>query len=105
VHVSDAFAGPLARTAGVRADVAKFLRAISARDTLAAATHFGAFQAPVLIAWSRDDRFFPLAHAQRLQADFPHAELCLIDDAYTFSPLDNPAALAAAMNDFFKRHP
>lgn len=102
---SDAFTAPLARSAGVRADVAKFLKAISPKDTLAAAAHFRTFTAPVLIAWSREDRFFPLNHAHRLQAAFPHAELKLIDDAYTFSPLDNPAALAAAMNDFFKSNP
>lgn len=98
--ISDAVAAPLASSSGVRRDVAKFLRGISPRLTKEAARHFGAFTAPVLIAWSREDRFFPLAHAQRLQADFANARLSLIDDAYTFSGIDNPRQLALVIENF-----
>ncbi|MBY0564719.1 MAG: alpha/beta hydrolase [Hyphomonadaceae bacterium] len=99
-HMSDDMAGPLPRSSGVRRDVGKFLRGISPRLTQKAALSFGSFTAPVLIAWSREDRFFPQAHAVRLKNDFPNARLLFIDDAYTFSGIDNPGQLALAIQDF-----
>ncbi|MES2950013.1 MAG: alpha/beta hydrolase [Pseudomonadota bacterium] len=98
--ISDALASPLARSAGVRRDAGKFLRGISPKLTQSAARHFGAFAAPVLIAWSREDRFFSPSLAQRLQQDFSHAQLAWITDAYTFSAIDNPVQLAAAIAEF-----
>jgi len=99
-ETSDAITAPLAQSSGVRRDVGKFLRNISPRLTEQAAKSFAGFRAPVLIAWSREDRFFPLAHAERLQRDFPNARLVLIDDAYTYSGFDNPAQLAGAIKVF-----
>lgn len=43
---------------------------------------------------------FPLAHAERLAADFPHATLIPVPGARTWVPVDNPAALAGAIADF-----
>lgn len=96
----DGAAASLAQSSGVRRDVGKFLRGISPRLTQQAAKSFAGFNAPVLVAWSREDRFFPLAHAERLQRDFPTARLVLIDDAYTFSGIDNPVQLAGVINSF-----
>jgi pimeloyl-ACP methyl ester carboxylesterase len=101
-EISDAIAAPLAHSSGVRHDVGKFLRAISPRLTQEAGKSFASFSAPVLIAWSREDRFFPLSYAERLKCAFPNARLVLIDDAYTFSAIDNPAKLAKEINAFFE---
>lgn len=98
--LSDAFAAPMAQSAGVRRDVAKFLRGISPRHTQKAARTFAAFARPVLIAWSREDRFFPSRHANRLSMDFPNARLAFVDDAYTFSPIDNAPQLAFIVTSF-----
>lgn len=98
--VSDALAAPLAASAAIRRDAGKFLRGISPKLTQKAAQRFGIFSAPVLIAWSREDRFFSLSLAQRLQRDFAHAQLVLIDDAYTFSGIDNPDQLASSIAQF-----
>lgn len=86
--------------AWARRDVAKFLRGISPKLTTAAAQHFAAFQAPVLLLWSREDRFFHERLARRLAADLPHAELTFVPDAYTFSPLDQPELVASHIGRF-----
>ena len=62
--------------------------------TLDAATKFGAFDKPVLIAWGVRDRFFPLAEGERLAAAFPRGQLERIDNARTFVQMDAPERLA-----------
>jgi len=88
------------RDAGVRRDVTKVLRGVSPRYTLAAAEKLHRFDRPVLLAWSREDRFFPLAHAHELARRFPRAKVEPIDDCYTFSPEDQPQKLAAQIAAF-----
>jgi pimeloyl-ACP methyl ester carboxylesterase len=100
--VSDDFVLPLARSRGLRRDVAKFLRGISPRLTMRASAAFSRFDRPVLVAWSKDDRLFSRRLADRLVKDFPKAKLELIDDAYTFSPLDQPKALAERIGTFLE---
>ena len=56
-----------------------------------AADRLGEFDKPALIAWSREDKLFKPAHAERLAADLPNARVEWIDDACTFSMEDNPA--------------
>jgi pimeloyl-ACP methyl ester carboxylesterase len=97
------FVGPLAREPWARRDVAKFLRGISPRLTLRAATRFSAFERPVLLLWSTEDRFFRLSLAERLARDLPNAQIEQIDDAYTFSPIDAPARVADAIEGFLSR--
>jgi pimeloyl-ACP methyl ester carboxylesterase len=81
---------PALASAAIRRDLASFLRQISNRYTLAVAERFGEFTKPVLIAWAPEDRFFKLPYAERLVADFPNARLELIEDSYTFAPIDQP---------------
>ncbi len=100
--VSDAFATPLASSAGVRRDAAKFLRGISPRLTSTAAQTFSSFTRPVLVAWSRENRFFPTQHAERLARAFPNAKLHWIENAYTFSPIDQPKQVSEAIMDFMR---
>ena len=96
----DAYTGPVRRSAAIRRDVTKILRGISSTYTLAAAERFSSFDAPVLIAWAAEDRFFPVEHARRLASAFPSARLELIEDSYTFVPEDQPARLARVMEEF-----
>ncbi len=70
-----------------------------------AASQLEHFEAPVLLVWARDDRFFPLDHARRLTALLPNASLQYIEDSYTFVPEDQPQALSAAIRAFMKRLP
>ena len=99
---SAAFVTPLARAPWARRDLGKFLRGISPRLTRSAAQHFADFAAPVLILWSRDDRLLPLRLGLRLASDLPRSRLELVTDAYTFSPVDAPEAVAQAIDRFVR---
>lgn len=84
---------PLRRGA-IRRDLVKVLRGISPKHTLAAAERLPAFNRPVTVAWGTQDRFFPLADAERLAAIFPDARLEKIATARAFVQLDAPERLA-----------
>jgi pimeloyl-ACP methyl ester carboxylesterase len=55
------------------------------------------FDRPVLIVWGEACEFFPLAYAERLAADFPHATLITVPGAKTWVPLDAPDAVIDAL--------
>jgi pimeloyl-ACP methyl ester carboxylesterase len=85
---------------GIRRDMRKFVRAVSKKDTLAAAEKLRDFDRPVLLAWAREDKFFPVKLAERLMERLPNARLELIDDSYTFVPIDQPDRLAELLREF-----
>jgi pimeloyl-ACP methyl ester carboxylesterase len=87
-------------SAAVRRDVHKVLKGISARYTMEAAEALRRFDRPVLLAWAREDRFFPIAHAQRMAEILPHARLELVDDSYTFVSEDQPQQVARLIRTF-----
>jgi pimeloyl-ACP methyl ester carboxylesterase len=89
-------------SAEIRRDTAKVLKGISTRYTLEAAEALRHFDKPVLLAWARDDRFFPVAHAQRMKEILPQGRLELIDDAYTFVSEDQPERLAEVIQSFLQ---
>ncbi len=98
-EVLDHYLAPL-RDAAVRRDAIKFLRSVSDRHTLEAARRFPSFRKPVLVAWASDDRFFPFAHAERLAADFPNAQLVTIRRSRTYVAEDQPQRLAELVAEF-----
>jgi len=100
--VEDAYVAPILRDAGVRRDTTKFLRGIDKRDTIVAAEKFGGFVKPVLIAWSAEDKVFPLRYGERLAAAFPNSRFETIADARTFSPEDQPERLAELIQEFVR---
>ena len=93
-EVLESYVLPAATHAGVRRDLARFLGGLDKRYTLEAAEQLPAFDRPAVIAWSREDRFFPREHAERLAELLPQGRLEWIDDARTFSPEDQPARVA-----------
>jgi pimeloyl-ACP methyl ester carboxylesterase len=78
------------------------IKDISPKHTLRAAERLPAFKKPVLIAWAKDDRIFPVRDAYRLSETFPNARLELIEDSYTFVPEDQPQRLAASILSFMR---
>jgi pimeloyl-ACP methyl ester carboxylesterase len=82
---------------GVRRDLSVWMRSLHPRYALAAAERLRHYPGPVVLAWSRRDRVFPPAHAERLAGVFPRARIVWIDGALTFSPLDQPQAVAEAV--------
>ncbi|HEY4428330.1 MAG TPA: alpha/beta hydrolase [Solirubrobacteraceae bacterium] len=91
---------PARADARIRTEIASILRGISSEYTLAAARRFGEFTKPVLIAWAPEDRFFKLHYAERLADAFPDARLELIEDSYSFVPIDQPERTAELIARF-----
>lgn len=98
--VTDSFLAPARRSREVRRDLGAFLRGVRPRLTLDAVAELRRFERPVLLAWSREDRVFPIDLAERLAELLPRARLAPIDDAYTFSPLDRPDEVAERIIQF-----
>ncbi len=94
---------PALRDRGVRRDLKKAMAGMAPSFTEAAAERFPEFDRPVLIAWSREDKFFPAKHAERLAESFPEARLEWVEDAYTLSPEDQPQRLAELIGGFSAR--
>lgn len=94
---------PTFASAGVRRDMQRAIRFGFRREqTLAASKRFAELDRPVLLAWSRDDRFFKPRYAERLASDLPNARLEWIDDARTFSPEDQPQQVAELIAEFIR---
>lgn len=98
--VMTSYLRPMWRDAAIRRDLGKLLRGIDNRHTLAAAERFPGVTVPVLLAWAREDRLFPLRLGERLNELFPNARLETIDDSYTFAPEDQPEQLAELIASF-----
>jgi len=87
---------------GVERDLKRVIKGLHTRYTNEAADRLGEFDKPALIAWSRDDRFFKPAHAERLAQDLPNARLEWIENARSLSPEDEPGRLAALIACFVR---
>jgi pimeloyl-ACP methyl ester carboxylesterase len=96
----DSYALPAVEIPGVVRDTRRFLAAVDSRYTLDAASRLASFERPALIAWSREDKFFPTEHAERLAQILPNSRLEWIEDSYTFSPEDQPERVAELIGDF-----
>jgi pimeloyl-ACP methyl ester carboxylesterase len=102
--VTEAWVRPALTDEGVRRDIAKVARGIDSAVTLDAAAKLAAFDKPTLIAWAAQDKFFSPELGRRLAAVIPDARFELIDDSYAFVPEDQPARLAALLEDFAGTH-
>jgi pimeloyl-ACP methyl ester carboxylesterase len=99
-EVMRSYLRPLGRSAGVRRDLAKLLRGVHPRLTLAAAEQLRDFDRPVLLLWGSEEKVFPLGLARRLAALLPDARLVEVDDTYTFISEDRPDIVVAQVVDF-----
>jgi pimeloyl-ACP methyl ester carboxylesterase len=98
--VLDEWLAPFLRDRRVRRDTRRAFAGMDPGLLLDASASLAGFDRPVLIAWARDDRFFPLDHAHRLAAIFPTAHVEEIADARTFVSWDQPARLADLVTGF-----
>ncbi len=100
-RISDSYALPCLEDAAVLADTARAMVAASPEPVhTAGAALIERFDRPVLLAWSPEDRVFPIAHAERYAAALHDGRVARIDDAYSFTPEDQPHALADAIAAF-----
>ena len=95
----DAWVAPSANAA-VRRDAAKFLRSLDSRDLFAAYETLRQFRKPVLLAWTPEEKNFPVTLAHRLEQVFPLTQLELISNAKVFVSLDQPARVAELIASF-----
>jgi len=99
--VSDSYALPCVNDPGVLHDAAKVMSSASSEPVHAAGRGLIAgFDGPVLFAWGPEDRVFALANAQRYAGELAAGRVVAIPDAYSFTPEDQPEALATAIADF-----
>ena len=87
---------------GIRRDTRKFILGSSPEQTVEAARALESFDAPTLFAWAPEDRWFPIALAERLAAAMPDARVERIADSKTFVSLDQPERLAETIASFMR---
>jgi pimeloyl-ACP methyl ester carboxylesterase len=102
-EASDSYVLPALESPGVRDDLRRALLGLDVAHTVRAADLLPGFDRPALIAWSREDAFFPARDAEALAAALPQARLEWIDDSYTFSPEDQPERLADLISAFARQ--
>jgi pimeloyl-ACP methyl ester carboxylesterase len=96
----DDWLAPSLTDAGVKRDAAKLTAGMNKRYTLEAAERLRGFERPVRFVWAPEDRFFRLAHAERLAAMVPDGRIEQVADAKTFVPLDQPERVAELLAEF-----
>ena len=100
-EVSDSYALPASRDEGVLRDVAKAMSSASTDPVRAAGEQLIEHSdLPTLLIWSSEDEVFPLAHAERYAGALRNGSLVQIEDSYSFTPEDQPTAVAAAIRSF-----
>ncbi len=88
------------RDRAIAEDLRRFTGSLHRQTTVDAAAALPRFTKPALVAWSADDAFFPQEDGRRLAEALPNSRLEVIDDARTFSMLDQPDVLAALIAEF-----
>ena len=96
----DSYVLPVLTDKGVRRDVRRVLADADSSYTIDAALKLASWDRPALIAWSRNDRFFPFEHGERLAKIIPGARFEPVDGARTFSSEDQPERLAGLIGSF-----
>ena len=84
----------------VRNDLRRFTKSLNPETTVRAAARLPQFTKPALVAWSADDTLFPLADGRRLADALPVGRFEVIENARTFSMIDQPDRLAELIADF-----
>jgi pimeloyl-ACP methyl ester carboxylesterase len=100
-EASDSYALPAGRDPGVLHDVAKAMASAATAPVRAAGKALIAHhELPTLLIWSEEDAVFPLEHAARYADELANARLVRIADSYSFTPEDQPEAVATAIRSF-----
>jgi hypothetical protein len=84
----------------IREDLRRLTASLDQQTTVRAAARLPQFTQPALIAWSKDDALFPVDDGRRLAATLPHSSFEVIQDARTFSMIDQPDRLAELIARF-----
>jgi pimeloyl-ACP methyl ester carboxylesterase len=100
-RVSDSYVLPCLTDPDVLRDTSKVMASATSEPVHDAGRHLiSTFERPVLFAWGLEDQVFPLAHARRYAQELTDGRVTLIGDAFSFTPEDQPRALATALAQF-----
>jgi len=100
-EATDSYALPAGRDPGVLHDVAKAMVSATTAPVRAAGEALIAHhELPTLLIWSEEDEVFPIEHAARYADALADAQLVCITDSYSFTPEDQPEAVATAIRSF-----
>jgi len=99
-HLVKEWVQPVLTNARVRDDLRRFTRSMRRETMVQTGARLSEFTKPALIAWSADEKFFPVEDGPRLAAALPNARLEVIEHARTFSMIDQPEALADLIVEF-----
>jgi hypothetical protein len=84
----------------VRNDLRRFTASLNRETTTRAAARLPQFTKPALVAWSADDAFFPREDGHRLAELIANSRLEVIENARTFSMIDQLDRLAELIAAF-----
>ncbi len=99
--VSDSYALPCISDPAILRDTSKVMSSATSAPVQAAGRRLiGEFKCPVLFAWSPEDQVFAPADARRYCEALSNARMVLIEDAYSFTPEDQPDRLAEEIAKF-----
>ena len=99
--VSDSYALPSVSDPEILRDTGKVMSTATSDPVHTAGRKLiASFERPVLFAWGSEDRVFSLDNAERYAAELADGQVALIDDAYSFTPEDQPLRLAEAIERF-----
>ncbi len=101
--VSDSYALPCVSDPSILRDTGKVMSSATSAPVQAAGRRLIAeFRRPVLFAWSPEDQVFAPADAQRYSEALTDGRIVFIEDAYSFTPEDQPDRLAEEIAKFAK---
>ncbi len=98
--LSSAWVKPALSDGAVAEDLRRLTASMTRDVTIEAAARLSSFTKPALVAWSAEDKFFPVEDGERLAEVLPNARFELITGARTFSMLDQPDVLAELIGRF-----
>ena len=99
--VSDSYALPCVSDPRILRDTSKVMSGTTSAPVQAAGRRLIAeFKRPVLFAWSPEDKVFAPADARRYSEALTDGRMVLIEDAYSFTPEDQPDRLAEEIAKF-----
>jgi pimeloyl-ACP methyl ester carboxylesterase len=98
---SDSYALPCLSNQAILRDTSKVMSATSSAPVHEAGRRLiTEFTKPVLFAWSPEDKVFAAADAERYASELTDGHIVLIEDAYSFTPEDQPVRLAEEIAAF-----
>jgi pimeloyl-ACP methyl ester carboxylesterase len=99
-HLVREWVKPVLTDSRVREDLRRFTASLHTQTMLDAGARLSEFTKPALIAWSADDTFFAVEDGRRLARALPDSRFELIENARTFSMIDQPDVLAELICEF-----